>query len=177
MDQLERSQINMSKAKYHVEKSTKRLFNQSHQGEFQRIIDDDDDVVETSTEYHLPGHNYLGPGTNVYKRLKDRVKPVDEDDYNALQHDVAYASGENPIYADLQAIGRSFTGNQAHQGVLRTGLTLRTIGDVLLKPTNIPNVFSNLANGTKYTPEQIKFMKEESLDPYYIPDRDLKDNF
>ena len=40
-----------------------------------------------STEFHLPGHNYIGPGTN----LDDKSKyPVDLDDSIAKEHDEAY---------------------------------------------------------------------------------------
>jgi hypothetical protein len=42
-----------------------------------------------SREKHLPGMNFTGPGTNVTRRLEMGVKPVDELDKAALQHDFA----------------------------------------------------------------------------------------
>lgn len=36
---------------------------------------------------HLPGHSYIGPGTN----LSASEKPQDRDDYSALQHDLGYS--------------------------------------------------------------------------------------
>jgi len=42
-----------------------------------------------SREKHLPGMNYAGPGTNVTRRLKLGVRPMDELDQGALEHDLA----------------------------------------------------------------------------------------
>lgn len=47
-------------------------------------------------EMHWPGHNFLGPGTKLNKRLNDDLtpkswsKPVDRDDAVAYKHDVCY---------------------------------------------------------------------------------------
>ena len=40
-------------------------------------------------ERHLPGYNFCGPGTNVHRRLRNGVKPVNKLDAAALQHDLA----------------------------------------------------------------------------------------
>ena len=39
-------------------------------------------------EQHYPGMNYCGPGTNVWKRIRMGVKPVDELDALCFQHDL-----------------------------------------------------------------------------------------
>ena len=39
-------------------------------------------------EKHYPGMNYCGPGTNVWKRIRMGVKPVDELDALCFQHDL-----------------------------------------------------------------------------------------
>lgn len=39
-------------------------------------------------ERHYPGMNYCGPGTNVWKRIRMGVKPVDELDALCFQHDL-----------------------------------------------------------------------------------------
>lgn len=45
---------------------------------------------------HWPGHNFLGPGTKLNKRLNDDLTPkswstpVDRDDAVAYKHDVCY---------------------------------------------------------------------------------------
>lgn len=38
-------------------------------------------------EKHFPGMNYCGPGTNVTRRVKNNVKPVDKLDQAAFLHD------------------------------------------------------------------------------------------
>lgn len=40
-------------------------------------------------EQHLPGMNFAGPGTDVARRLKNNVKPMDILDRAALEHDIA----------------------------------------------------------------------------------------
>lgn len=39
-------------------------------------------------ERHLPGHNYAGPGTNVTRRLRNKVQPMNALDAACLQHDL-----------------------------------------------------------------------------------------
>ena len=39
-------------------------------------------------EKHLPGMNYCGPGTNVRRRLANKVQPVDGLDKLCLEHDI-----------------------------------------------------------------------------------------
>jgi len=39
-------------------------------------------------EQHYPGMNYCGPGTNVWKRIRMGVKPVDDLDALCFQHDL-----------------------------------------------------------------------------------------
>ena len=39
-------------------------------------------------ELHLPGMNYAGPGTNVTRRLANKVQPMNALDRAALAHDL-----------------------------------------------------------------------------------------
>lgn len=39
-------------------------------------------------EKHLPGCNYCGPGTNVNRRVRNRVKPMSRLDKACLSHDL-----------------------------------------------------------------------------------------
>lgn len=43
----------------------------------------------------LPGHNYLGPGTNILQKIIADAQPTDLADTLALRHDVAYATSTN----------------------------------------------------------------------------------
>jgi hypothetical protein len=53
-------------------------------------------------EKHFPGYNFCGPGTNVTRRMKNNVEPVDALDRAALQHDLVteprgpYRGKDNP---------------------------------------------------------------------------------
>ena len=42
-----------------------------------------------SREQHLPGMNYCGPGTNVWRRMRSGVRPMDELDALAFKHDLS----------------------------------------------------------------------------------------
>ncbi len=62
---------------------------------------------ENSIQLHVPGHNYLGPGTHVISNILNQVKPVDITDAIALQHDVNYVGSttlQDIINADEQMI-------------------------------------------------------------------------
>jgi hypothetical protein len=39
-------------------------------------------------ERHLPGYNFAGPGTNVERRLREGVEPMNELDAACLVHDL-----------------------------------------------------------------------------------------
>jgi hypothetical protein len=39
-------------------------------------------------EMHLPGMNYAGPGTDVFRRLRNKVQPMNELDKACLAHDL-----------------------------------------------------------------------------------------
>ena len=53
-------------------------------------------------EKHFPGYNFCGPGTNVRRRLKNNVTPMDRLDKAALEHDLVteprgpYRGKDNP---------------------------------------------------------------------------------
>lgn len=39
-------------------------------------------------EKHMPGMNWCGPGTNVWRRLRENVEPIDELDAACKAHDL-----------------------------------------------------------------------------------------
>lgn len=41
-----------------------------------------------SQEIHYPGFNYCGPGTDVWRRLKNNVRPMDALDAACYEHDM-----------------------------------------------------------------------------------------
>ena len=52
-------------------------------------------------EFHLPGHNFTGPGTRLDRRLnpddtpKDWSKPINRVDTAAYHHDLCYAKNQD----------------------------------------------------------------------------------
>ncbi|AXH79363.1 MAG: hypothetical protein [Circular genetic element sp.] len=40
-------------------------------------------------EKHYPGFNYCGPGTNVWRRMTNKVRPMDDLDAACYTHDIA----------------------------------------------------------------------------------------
>lgn len=43
---------------------------------------------QDAKELHLPGYNYCGPGTNVFRRQRSQVQPVNALDRACLLHDL-----------------------------------------------------------------------------------------
>lgn len=41
-------------------------------------------------EYHLPGYNNCGPGTDIIYNLKNNIKPINKTDLYCLLHDISY---------------------------------------------------------------------------------------
>lgn len=68
------------------------------------------DCFENTVEYHLPGHNYAGPGTHVKNRVLNRVKPTTALDTAALIHDIEY------LYLDQDTADKNFRDNLFRNG-------------------------------------------------------------
>jgi hypothetical protein len=56
--------------------------------------------AETTWQMHLPGYNYLGPGTHIYENMQKHVQPTNEADARAMLHDLAYISNNDHEKAD-----------------------------------------------------------------------------
>ena len=41
-------------------------------------------------QYHFPGYNYMGPGTQVYQRIQEGLAPTSKTDHSAMHHDLDY---------------------------------------------------------------------------------------
>ena len=50
---------------------------------------------KTDIEYHLPGYQYMGPGTHLAKRLKRGDPGINRLDKIAKQHDINYSHAKN----------------------------------------------------------------------------------
>ena len=60
-------------------------------------------------EWHLPGHNFTGPGTNLKYRLERGDEPINKIDALSLHHDLRYEFYGDSMFevlrADVQFIG------------------------------------------------------------------------
>lgn len=77
-------------------------------------------------ERHFPGYNFCGPGTDVARRLREGVKPINELDRACLMHDLhtehrgPYLSAGDPIKiaradAELQEKAGALAGTMQSQ--------------------------------------------------------------
>lgn len=55
---------------------------------------------ENGNQYHIPYHNYAGPGTHTISNLLNGLEPVDYIDKAALVHDIEYLREGNKLAAD-----------------------------------------------------------------------------
>ena len=64
-------------------------------------------MIYLQGEYHLPGHNFTGPGTQLKYRLERGDQPVNRVDALSLHHDMRYEfydSGFERFNADVHFI-------------------------------------------------------------------------
>jgi len=60
-----------------------------------------------TTEYHFPGQNFTGPGTNLVRRILNGVQPANYQDAVTFIHDIDYMSYMDADRADDKAIALS----------------------------------------------------------------------
>jgi len=73
--------------------------------DYEKIIVEVDDIekwIEDTNQYHLPFHNYAGPGTHVQNQVLSGKLPVTGIDAAALVHDIEYLAGVPQTTADNQ---------------------------------------------------------------------------
>lgn len=61
--------------------------------------------LKTGIDLTLPGHNWLGPGTDVVNNILEEKPPNDSADYLAMKHDFDYLLAKNDeqiVEADLK---------------------------------------------------------------------------
>lgn len=89
-------------------------------------------LLEDSTQYHLPYHNYAGPGTNTIKNLLNNVQPTTYIDRAALIHDIEYIKPGNQLKADRNMItnmDKAFLlGKPIHQIIAKVFIAKNIIG-------------------------------------------------
>lgn len=74
------------------------------------VVDNINHGDPEGSDYTIPGHNYMGPGTKIISNLNNEIDPVDEADFLSLKHDVDYALAEKEfdiINADLEFLANA----------------------------------------------------------------------
>ena len=80
----------MTRTRIRKRKPLKRKRRQRGKGlDIQKLID------KTGIEFHVPGYQYLGPGTKLKKRLARGDPGINRLDKIAKQHDIDYMSAKN----------------------------------------------------------------------------------
>jgi len=106
--------------------------------------------IGLTKEYHMPGYNYMGPGTNVLNRLERLDNPINIIDEIAKQHDIDFlmTSGEytGGLLSNIKAIYKTYIDPLSIDGfIMRAGLSLEnlirtiTFGKIIFN-TNLPNL-------------------------------------
>ena len=104
------------------------------------------------TEYHLPGHNFTGPGTKLRQRLEGggpASRPVNAVDELSLEHDIFYEFAESPmdiLRADLRYIqggvgilvspGSSFK-ERGEAALVTTAIGTKVLFDLTITPAKL----------------------------------------
>lgn len=91
-------------------------------------------------EYHLPFHNYAGPGTNVFDNVMNGKMPYSNVDLTSLYHDVDYlkSAGKSGVNADLKAM------KNTNNGMMKAAMGLAALTNQYLGAINHP--IPNLTN-------------------------------
>lgn len=78
-------------------------------------------------QFHLPGLEFAGPGTHIYTKILNNVKPTNKADTAALLHDIEYLHNHGEDEVDGRAIRNAGGGVSGY--ITKAGLALRgTLG-------------------------------------------------
>lgn len=67
----------------------------------------DSPLVSYPGEFHVPGYQYLGPGTNFTERQRLGIKPINDLDRIAMYHDKGYEDSSSTGMGMQRAVARS----------------------------------------------------------------------
>jgi hypothetical protein len=120
----------------------------------------------TGPEYHIPFYNYMGPGTNVVKRISSLQLPINRADAVAMIHDIEYYGIPESV-ADANAV-RNATGS------LKILLKLAFSTKNLIAPLNPKkdlNLYKSLREIVETYPKYKKILADYDL-KFYEPKAD-----
>lgn len=115
------------------------------------------EVIKIQGEYHLPGHNFTGPGTQLKYRLERGDEPINKVDSLSLHHDLRYEfygdDGFEVFRADVQFIGGAIgitlsptsTFRERSEALLVGSImTLKVVSDVALPSKRVISLAQKL---------------------------------
>jgi hypothetical protein len=84
-------------------------------------------LQENTTQFHMPGYNYMGPGTHISNNIYSHVRPTNKNDYLSMLHDVDYIThgGYNEFIIKDDDFAIANTNYNLGGIILKTGLELR----------------------------------------------------
>lgn len=82
----------------------------------------DIETISFTGEYHVPGYQYLGPGTRYADRQRLGIVPINDLDRIAMYHDRGYAETSEEGMARTRAIGRAVQDIGAGSAMITYGL-------------------------------------------------------
>ena len=115
-------------------------------------------------EWHLPGHNFTGPGTQLKYRLERGDEPINRVDALSLHHDLRYEFYDSTFErfnADVNFIGGavgivfspSSTMRERGEAAFVGGvMTLKVVGDVAIPSKRLTMLFRQLKKLKKISP-------------------------
>lgn len=115
-------------------------------------------------EWHLPGHNFTGPGTQLKYRLEQGHEPVNKVDALSLHHDLRYEfydSAFERFRADVQYVGGavgivlspSSSWRERGEAVLVGSImTAKVLSNVLIPSKRIISLIGKLKRLRKISP-------------------------
>ena len=115
-------------------------------------------------EWHLPGHNFTGPGTQLKYRLEQGYEPVNKVDALSLHHDLRYEfydSAFERFRADVQYVGGAVgivlspTSSWRERGeavLVGSIMTVKVLSNVLIPSKRIISLVGKLKRLRKLSP-------------------------
>lgn len=84
---------------------------------------------KNNTQYHVPGFEYMGPGTRIATNIVNNVKPTNHTDHVALHHDLDYLRAQNNYWDLLKADARAVINDDFSWSgkAMKLGLTARSL--------------------------------------------------
>lgn len=120
-------------------------------------------------EVHLPGYNYCGPGTKLYKRLARGDRGVNKLDEACMQHDIAYTNHtdlSNRHKADLQLLNMAkqrIKSKDAGKGEKLSSWLVSKVMKAKLKSGSGIKSFKNLVSKIKSKIKKLKRKDSKTL--------------